>query len=408
MIKKKLNSVYNFLFLAFVFTIPFEDYFNAVPNILLGVMVFLCLFLISKKQLIGFLKNKSIIAFVALVFFVYTVSLVRSTMDQDLFFLNKIIILLVVILLAIPVKDKKIIQYTLISSTFIAATYSLYNISMYILANNSFDFMQGEYITEMLVSERLYIGFCAALSIIFSLNIIQETKSKKIKWTLVIVSFILVFFVFLIVARIALLAIIFALFMFIFTKHGLKKRLIYTSIFILFASVFAVSNKNITDRFLHSHDVYRKGLMEKIIKHEPRIIIWGCSYSILYNNHNLFFGNGFAKVKEQLVVCYKNIIEKEAKRNWFVNSRFNTHNQFLDFLLSAGIIGLIIFLTFFYFLFKESKKDFFAITTIGALLLILLIDNIMHRQIGGYLFGLITILVLDGHLKRQETISQLH
>ena len=401
--RAKILKLYNLLFLSFVFVIPFEDYFNAIPNILLAILSFFSLFLITKEQLKTMLKSKTILVLIVLILFTFLLSFINSTGTQDAFFLSKVIIPLVVILLSAPIKNKQNIKYSFIAATLVAVLYSLFNVLTYISLSEEFDFMQGEFITEMLVSERIYIGFCAALSLIFSLDSFVKSNNKNVKILLIATSIIFTTFVFLIVARIALIAVVFILFAFVLSKLNLKKKIVVTAVLVLFISIFVLGNKNITDRFLHSHDVYRKGMVAKIKKHEPRAIIWSCAFDILKKEHHFIFGNGFAKTKEQLVECYEQVIEIDHKRNWFVSSRFNTHNQFLDFLISSGITGLSLFILLLFFLFKETEKDFFAIAVIGSLVLILLVDNILHRQIGGYLFGVLVFLLLENKFKSLKT-----
>ena len=88
--------------------------------------------------------------------------------------------------------------------------------------------------------------------------------------------------------------------------------------------------------------------------HEPRFLIWKYSYEILKET-NLITGNGYSKTIEKLVNKYKNI-PQEKKRNWFIDKEFNTHNQYLDILISQGILATLIFLVFLFQAFKVAKS----------------------------------------------------
>src|SRR5690606_40649436 len=264
MSKALLYNIYNALFMAFVCFIPFEDYFNAVPNILLGSLAFINLFFITKSQIINVLKSKNVIYLGILVGYIFVLSVSHNRVYEDYFILSKLIIPLAIIWLSLPLKNIQNSKYAFIVATTLAVSSSLVNVLIYIYTNNDFEFRKGGYINELLVSERLYIGFCAALSFIFSIDIAFKTKIKKVQLIAILVCFILCGFIFLIVARAALLTVVFTLIVLALSKFNLKLKLIFTAVLIIFISLFIGENENITNRFLHSHDVYRKDLVAKI------------------------------------------------------------------------------------------------------------------------------------------------
>ena len=59
--------------------------------------------------------------------------------------------------------------------------------------------------------------------------------------------------------------------------------------------------------------------------------------------------------------------------------------------MSSGIVGLLLFSLFSFYIYKHSNQDFYALAIISSLLLILSVENILHRQIGNYLLALIFI-----------------
>jgi hypothetical protein len=147
-------------------------------------------------------------------------------------------------------------------------------------------------------------------------------------------------------------------------------------------------NKNIKNRF-HIKDSYTETI--KVLKNqEPRFIIWECSLSQIYDvNFNFLTGyNDRGSIEKKLIACYDSIIENTSKRDYYLKTRFNTHNQFFDILLDGGIIGLglfllILFLPLFYF-----RNNFEAVFFLVGLVIFLGIENLFFRQLGAYLFGI--------------------
>lgn len=392
--KKYIYTVFKILFLIFCFIIPFEDYANAVPNILIGLLLVLCPFVIKKEQFLSLFKQKSFLILIIFLSYIIINSFIKNQLIEDFFIVSKLIIPCILIIIALPIRNINIAKQVFVFATVLAVIISLINILLYVFKNEEFKFYAGSFVNELLISERLYIGLCVVISIIFSIQLFMETNKKRIKNISACIVLLLTAFIFLIAARIAIVSTVLVLFIFILTKFKLKNKLLASFGLILFVTFFFTFNSNLTKRFLRLDDKYRKTYYEKIAKHEPRFIIWNCSFKIIKSNHEFFFGNGFKLVKKQLVDCYEEEIELDHKREWFVKRKFNTHNQFLDFFMSSGVVGLILFLLIIYFLFFESLKGFYAISLISSLILFLLVDNILHRQIGNYLLALIFIAVI--------------
>ena len=404
MVKKtQISKLYSFLFLAFCFFIPFEEYAKAIPNILIGVIAILFPFVFNKEEFIKKIRSRSYLTLVVLFVFVLAMSLFTSKVQEDMFFLSKIAIPCIIIFLASPLKNGTTIQKAFIVSTVIAVLISLFNILQYTNLNNHFKFTVGSIVNELLVSERLYIGFCSVISIVFSLNLYFDTNKKSVKIISLIVGVLLISFVFIISARIAIISTLFVLILLFVKKFSFKAKLIGSASLIFLVTFSFLMNRNLLNRFFYLDDNNLESLFEKIAVWEPRVVIWDCSLKIINTNHNFVFGNGYKTVKNQLVECYKEEIDNEGKKNWFLEQKYNTHNQFLDFFISSGIVGFFLFFLSLFYLYKDSSKSFLALALIGALLLILLIENILHRQIGGYLFALIFIVVT---MKKQNSLRQ--
>ena len=104
-------------------------------------------------------------------------------------------------------------------------------------------------------------------------------------------------------------------------------------------------------------------------------------------------GDGFNKTQENLNNCYISSMSKKERVAYFIETQFNTHNQYLDLLLSKGLIGLAIFLYLIFCLIRQNNKNINQLNILLVLVLFALIENLFHRQIGVYLFALILIVL---------------
>src|SRR5690606_40729741 len=91
---------------------------------------------------------------------------------------------------------------------------------------------------------------------------------------------------------------------------------------------------------------------------------------------------------------YDSHISDTHKKQRFVAERYNTHNQFLDFYLSAGFIALLFFLLFIGTSFFPVRKQFFPTAMLAILVMYCLVENVFNRQIGAYYVGFILIVLL--------------
>jgi hypothetical protein len=62
--------------------------------------------------------------------------------------------------------------------------------------------------------------------------------------------------------------------------------------------------------------------------------------------------------------------------------------------LGAGIIALLLFLTFFFWSFIKHRKDYYLMAMLVTFVSFGLIENYFHRQIGAYYFGVLLIFIL--------------
>src|SRR5690606_8599769 len=133
-----------------------------------------------------------------------------------------------------------------------------------------------------------------------------------------------------------------------------------------------------------------KNSLDKIIKLEPRYYIWGCVNTIVNETSPSFSGYGFIETQEKLNNCYAETraFFNDGQRSWFLDKKFNTHNQYLNFYLSTGFLGLSVFLAICIYCIVINRKNFLCLAISLSILVFFMFENVLSRQMGVELFAL--------------------
>ncbi|CAM3756432.1 hypothetical protein FLCU109888_00005 [Flavobacterium cucumis] len=172
-----------------------------------------------------------------------------------------------------------------------------------------------------------------------------------------------------------------------------SKKKIFLSIFLMISlTSITFLNKNIAKRFFIDKNI--SDIVQTIIEFEPRIVIWRCADLITeQKDFSVFFGtNSYSDIKNSLINCYSDSITDNSRRNWFLVNKFNTHNQFIDLYLIGGLIAFLIFIIFLTISIINNHKSFFSVAIFITFTMVLLIENIFHRQFGCLIFSIFTSL----------------
>jgi hypothetical protein len=74
---------------------------------------------------------------------------------------------------------------------------------------------------------------------------------------------------------------------------------------------------------------------------------------------------------------------------------YNSHNQFLTLGINYGIFDVLLFLGSMLYVVYKERKNTFAIVLIISILLIMLTESILERQMGVYFFALFLLLLYN-------------
>ncbi|WP_179334000.1 O-antigen ligase family protein [Winogradskyella costae] len=385
-----LHNIYHYLFYALVFVIPFEDDIRAVPNILIGVLFALLPF-VDKRFIKKILAHKIYIIAIVIILFITLSSLIIGTVSEDLYVIKKLLTTGAVLVLSLPIKVNFKLLLVFILAVTLGNFISIFNLANYTLGVGSFEIASGQHINDLLFIERLYFGFLNSLSVAFSLKIWSKIP-KKYRLFLTVNMLLSACLLFLVVSRMAIITVLLLFMIKVFYETSLKKSLITITLICGSVAAFFLFNDNLAKRFMYVDKA--NDFFYKIREWEPRYVIWNCAFSqVTSPEHKLLIGDGFNKTQENLNNCYSHSMSKKERVAYFLDTQFNTHNQYLDLLLSKGLIGLAIFLFLIYWLIRQNNKDINQLNILLVLVLFALIENLFHRQIGVYLFALILIVL---------------
>ena len=391
--KVTLENIYTVLFSVLCFSLSFiGDRFYAIPNGINISLVLIFPFLVNKQKFIDHIVKKPIVWFAVFLSFILVKSALLGHFLEDISVIKKLSQVLLLLILSCGIKPKSTdtLKSGVVLGTLIAVIYSVIKIGIIVIQTTTFNFAKGPIINETLPVQRLYLGLLCTISLIL---VIEKFFKNRQKLNLFL-AVLFILFVFLIAARIAIISVLIVIIYYVFTMiKKAKHKYIVLLLIISATSMVVLSNNNLSKRILHLDDTFRETYVDKIAMHEPRFLIWKYSYEALQST-NLFLGNGFNRTEEKLVSSYKKIPQLK-KRGWFINKRFNTHNQYIDIALSQGFIGLSLFLIFLFQLFVIAKKSHSDFLLLLSALIYMLVYNNFHRVIGVYIFSLIFIFILE-------------
>jgi O-antigen ligase len=250
-------------------------------------------------------------------------------------------------------------------------------------------------VVESLLIDRLYLGLLCTFSILISIQGVQKKYHPDNNYYLANILINAVFIV-LIASKIAVVS----LFVLLLIHQFYGKRRIWKIIIAIAAIAMVVALffiiKNERDTHLNQTASHSNPptFIEKSLTYELRAVVWKCAQNIINEEGFSLTGIGFDTTKDRLVTCYEEQILDVTKRERFIAQRYNTHNQFLDFYISAGLIALLLFLVFIATSFISARKQFFPTAMLAILLMYCMVENLFHRQIGAYYVGFILIVLM--------------
>ena len=387
-------SIYPYLCFALFFTLPFDDYFRALPNIMLIALALMFPFVIDKAQL-KYILGSAWVWVLAFLGFVVVQSLVLERFDQDFVVIQKMLLAGALSLLLYPVRDNRTLMHGVIYSSVAAVLYSMVQLVIMLNQGATFGFLESAHIIEALLMDRIYLGLLSVLSIIFSYKLLRKEFDPNNGYYLANIILQAVFILFL-VSRIAIVVLLLSFILSLWYRQKRGPQLLFFggSIALIVALAFVLSNDLRKQFFYNNNPEHQEGLLANTMALEPRMVIWDCALDIAQTESVALSGNGFTKTNKDMLDCYESDIDNPIKKAWFLTKKYNVHNQFLDLYLGSGALVMLLFVAGFMVSFLRQRKSLYPTALLMATVIFLMAENMFHRQIGAYYMGLIWALLM--------------
>lgn len=388
---KHIDKIYNFLFVLLCFIIPISGLAKAVPNILIIALVVLFPFH-SSRNAIKSIKRE--LLFLLLFILIIALNTLLFQRFEDMNIISRLVFIPLLLVLATPVKNFKACLSSFVIGAFFILLMSSIQMGLTSL-ESKVELVNGAKISEFLMGERPYLGFIYLISVCFSVYLGVNTNHKYLRILYISLAVLFAAFIFIIAARIAALSVVLGLVLslFYFLRKIKNKAMLLIGISVFGFLIYGLSG-NMIKRFYVGNEYVN------VITADPRYYIWDCVIQISSGNtSDMLFGKGYYGVENELVECYttKNNFLEAEQQQWFIDSRFNTHNQFFDIFLSQGLFAILLLCFFFLYLAFISRKSFFMLSLVLFLFLFFMVENVLTRQLGCMLVGFVLCFILRQH-----------
>ncbi len=225
----------------------------------------------------------------------------------------------------------------------------------------------------------IYASLFIGISIVLTSIILLEEK-KRSTYIMMIIPLIIMISALLILSRKSILVALFITGCGLFILNKGKFRKYFLGIAVVFSLIIIVS-PNIRGRF---NELFKKSTYISIKEDNSTSIRYGI-YTCVFDKiiDAPLLGYGIGDVRYELNECYEKRFDKLNKMN------YNSHNQYLSYFLSCGILGFLLLI----FIITKSiskavrDKDLFLLSLSIFFGIIMLFENILERQSGVILFS---------------------
>ncbi|MGG5506658.1 MULTISPECIES: O-antigen ligase family protein [unclassified Myroides] len=302
------------------------------------------------------------------------------------------------------IKDIRIILYCYLSCLLLLVVTGSFNLLQYYLTTDYFTINKGGHIDTLLVVARPYVGFMLNIGILISLFLSRRQNKHKVFYILLS----LFFFAYLAfignriqIVSLILVALLYGIFY--MKTSGIKKvigLLGFSSVIVLLFTF----TPTLKERFELNSLTTLDNLVWRLEQKEPRVLIWKCAFSFTTEEtFNPLYGLGRVQtLDDKLAQCYEDNTHGNPMRDYFLEALFNTHNQFIEYYVLTGVIGVGLLLLLFGSLLAKVKRFFIPVALTCSLFNFCFVENLFNRQLGVYLFGFVLTLILLLYKQQQK------
>jgi len=220
------------------------------------------------------------------------------------------------------------------------------------------------------VIQHNYLGLFGVFTCGFFLKKITSNNSLKLKVGYVFFLLSITSFIILISSRTSII-LVFVLFIIFGIQLFKNKKKHFKQSFIIIFVLIAMLLYNSSNTFLRFKRAFGS-------EHNPRSVLWQCSFDLIKEHSNFFYGLGSNNIQSELNDC----ISSSTDRVDYVG--LHTHNQTLSFLLQFGYLQTFILtcVIFYFFWIAFKTKNSLFIYFIISIILLGLTENFLSRRYG--------------------------
>lgn len=250
----------------------------------------------------------------------------------------------------------------------------------------------GAELTKLFEMHNAYFGMYIMFAHVIILDYVRRAKKNYIIILLLLLIAFQSLFMLQMVAKTAIILnalLIVSSLAYILIKRKLYKTLVFSVILLIAAGWFSVKHLNLTiDRISTRMMELQEGDGSR---QETRVRMWSAAIPVIKNNY--IIGTGTGDVKKELHAEFE-------KKN--IGIRSNVHNQYLDYLMRFGILGIGLFMTVFAYslihAIKTNNYIYFCFTII--IMICCFTENILSRQWGITFFATFNYLLYYQYQKQ--------
>lgn len=260
---------------------------------------------------------------------------------------------------------------------FIITFYKLFEINPNIFK------LSSEFSKQATIIQHPYFGVYQLLAIVFLVEFYKDSLNKILFY-----GFLVLFSLGVLISTSRISYILYFLVAFLYVSKLFSRRnaIIFLIIITGFFSILVSSNDSLQHKFSRSF-VYATS---------PRLLLWKNSFLVLKNTEKPLLGASLDYFNEGVKDPYWLLgYVKDLGEDYQGLKGYSSHNQYLEFILLNGILGLAYLLLMLYGLIVSLKsRDVFLISLLIIIGIFSFTESILHRQYGIILYVLLMPIVL--------------
>lgn len=392
---KAFDSIRGVLIIVFSLFLAFD--FKIVNLVLIALIILSLVDYTKSKKLIRtfYEENKR---FISVYFLFVGYQLTIATIGHDLgdrrtglLFLS----LLIPVVLTLSNQLNTILK-SFIGALTLVVLLGIVHLTNYYLSSEYFVLTVGGHIDKLLIVARPFLSYMLAIGSFISMYLYQREVKYRIVYLLL--PFIYSAYIVFIGNRIQVLSLLMVLVLYFicYLKRGIWYKIGgICLVFICFAGIFSLSD-TLQSRF-ELESLNSRNILDNLSHKEPRVEIWKCAYGVVKEeSFDPFFGLKNKRVLEnKMESCYVTKTVDNPMHQYFLEAKFDTHNQFLEYYVLTGIFGVIGFCILFFVLGLRAKDYFIPMAILVLLFNFNLVENLLDTQLGTYMVGFSFFLIFS-------------